>query len=150
MLVRRELPVLLDFLVMQVESGHSILQALHSAVALFSQRSPVRKGLEELAESIRVGCSVDEALGQLNLFLDTPESESPITAISLALKHGSPLGKVLRNQSARLRERLIIEGEKFASTLPVKMLVPLLFFMFPASFLVIFSPVLVSLLENLP
>jgi tight adherence protein C len=59
------------------------------------------------------------------------------------------MGVMLREQSARLREQMILEGEKFANTASIKILIPLLFFIFPAAFLVIFSPVIVSLAGHL-
>ena len=149
-LIARELPLLLDYMVLQVESGHSIQQALRSASGLFIDGGPLYSGLNELEESIQVGCSIDQALDKLGRWLDTSEAEAPIMAISQAIQHGTPLGKVLREQSKRMREFLILEGEQFANTVSVKILIPLLFFIFPASFLVIFSPVIVSLSGGLP
>jgi tight adherence protein C len=103
-----------------------------------------------MEESVQVGCPTDRALEKFRQWLDSPEAEAPITAISQAIAHGTPLGKVLREQSKRMREYLILDGEQFANTLSVKILIPLLFFIFPASFLVIFSPVIVSLSGRLP
>jgi len=144
-IVGRELPLLLDFLVLQVESGHSILQAFQSASALFPENSPVNSSLLKFQEKIQLGASIQFALEDMADFLDTKESETALLTISQAMKHGTPLGDVLRNQSNHMREQLVLEGEKFANTLSVKLLIPLLFFIFPASFLVIFSPVFVSL-----
>jgi tight adherence protein C len=149
-LIARELPLLLDYLVLQVESGHSIQQALRSASGLFSDGAPLHTGLLKLEEAVQVGCPTDQALETFGKWLDSPEAEAPITAISQAIAHGTPLGKVLREQSKRMREYLILDGEQFANTLSVKILIPLLFFIFPASFLVIFSPVIVSLSGRLP
>jgi len=149
-LITRELPLLLDYLVLQVESGHSIQQALRSASGLFLSGGPLHTGLCELDESIQVGCPIGKALGKFGQWLDTSEAEAPILAISQAIQHGTPLGMVLRAQSKRMREYLILDGEQFANTVSVKILIPLLFFIFPASFLVIFSPVIVSLSGRLP
>ncbi len=149
-LIARELPLLLDYLVLQVESGHSIQQALRSASGLFSDGAPLRTGLIKMEKAVQVGCPTDQALETFGKWLDSPEAEAPITAISQAIAHGTPLGKVLREQSKRIREYLILDGEQFANTLSVKILIPLLFFIFPASFLVIFSPVIVSLSGRLP
>lgn len=149
-LINREFPLLLDHLVMQIESGHSIQQALRSASGLFVNIAPLYAGLRELDESMLVGCSLSEALNKFGQGLDTPEAEVPLMAISQAVHHGTPLGKVLREQSKRMRESLILQGEQFANTLSVKMLIPLLFLIFPASFLVIFSPVIVALSGGLP
>jgi tight adherence protein C len=99
---------------------------------------------------MQVGSPIVKALEDFRLGLDTPEAETPISAISQAIQHGTPLVKILREQSKRMRENLILEGEQFANTISVKILIPLLFFIFPASFLVIFSPVIVSLSGMLP
>ena len=149
-LITRELPLFLDYLVLQVESGHSIQQALRSASGLFLSGGPLHTGLHELDESMQVGCPISQALEKFGQWLDTSEADVPIMAISQAIGHGTPLGKVLREQSKRMREYLILDGEQFANTVSVKILIPLLFFIFPASFLVIFSPVIVSLSGRLP
>lgn len=149
-LITKELPLLLDYLVLQVESGHSIQQALRSASALFLSGGPLHTGLLKLDESMQVGCSIGQALEKFGKWLDTSEADVPIMAISQAIEHGTPLGKILREQSKRMREYLILDGEQFANTVSVKILIPLLFFIFPASFLVIFSPVIVSLSVRLP
>ena len=146
----KELPLLLDYLVLQVESGHSVQQAIRSASGLFPNDSPLRFRINELDNSMQVGCPIVKALEDFRYGLDTPEAETPILAISQAIQHGTPLVKILREQSKRMRENLILEGEQFANTISVKILIPLLFFIFPASFLVIFSPVMVSLSEMLP
>jgi tight adherence protein C len=148
--ISRELPLLLDFLVLQVESGHSILQAFKFASVLFPESSPVNLGLMKFQEKIQFGTSVQTALEELGSFLGTTGAETALLTISQAIKHGTPLGKVLRKQANRMSEQLVVEGEKFANTLSVRLLIPLLFFIFPASFIVIFSPVIVSLTKILP
>ena len=148
--IAKELPLLLDYLILQVESGHSIQQAIRSASRLFPNSSPLRFRLNELDSSMQVGCPIVKALEDFRVALDTPEAETPIQAISQGIQHGTPLVKILREQSKRMRENLILEGEQFANTISVKILIPLLFFIFPASFLVIFSPVIVSLSGRLP
>lgn len=149
-LITRELPLLLDYLVLQVESGHTIQQALRTASGLFLKGGPLNIGLREMDDSIQAGSSTVQALENFGKRLDTSEADIPIMAITQAIQHGTPLGKVLRAQSKRLREHLILEGEKFANTVSIKILIPLLFFIFPASFLVIFSPVIVALTGRLP
>jgi tight adherence protein C len=146
----RELPLLLDFLVLQVESGHSIQQSFKLASALFPENSPLNSGLLKFEEKIRLGTSVQTALNEMADFLGTTGAATALLTISQAIKHGTPLGEVLKNQSNRMREQLVLEGEKFANTVSIKLLIPLLFFIFPASFLVIFSPVIVSLTRVFP
>lgn len=148
--IKRDLPTLLDYLVLQVESGHSLPAALKSAPSLFRSGTPLWGCLTELDRLLKVGGSIQAALGETTRSMNNPEAEAPFQAISSAMRHGTPMGVILREQSARLREQMILEGEQFANTASIKILVPLLFFIFPAAFLVIFSPVIVSLAGQLP
>jgi tight adherence protein C len=54
---------------------------------------------------------------------------------------GTPLGRILRMQADRLRERRAQAAEKAANEAPVKLLFPLIFFIFPTVFLVLFGPI---------
>ncbi|MDF1535009.1 MAG: type II secretion system F family protein [bacterium] len=148
--IRRDLPMLLDYLVLQVESGHSLLSALRSAPSLFKPSAPLCQSLTELDRHLKVGETFQGALEKTIQFMNSPEAEVPFQAISGALRHGTPMGAMLREQSVRMREHMILEGEQFANTASIKILIPLLFFIFPAAFLVIFSPVIVSLAGRIP
>lgn len=141
----RDLPLLLDFLVLQVEAGNSISQALKSASDLFPGTSPVSQGLSRFQQNTRLGSPLEPSLEDLACFLDTYHAQTAINSLSQAIRHGTPLGTILRDLSNRMRTHLIMEGEKFANTLSIKLLIPLIMFIFPASFLVIFCPVIVSL-----
>lgn len=148
--IKRDLPTLLDYLVLQIASGHSLPSALISASSLFKANTPLWSCLTELDRLLKVGETVQAALGKIIDSIDSPDAEAPFQAISSAMRHGTPMGVMLREQSARMREQMILEGEQFANTASIKILVPLLFFIFPAAFLVIFSPVIVSLSGQLP
>ena len=148
--ILKELPLLLDYLVLQIEAGHSIQQALMSASKLFTPAGPIHSGLEELNQSLQMGRPITDALENFGRRLAHRDVDISVTAVSQALRHGTPLGRILRQQSTKVREHLILEGEQFANTVSVKILIPLLFFIFPASFLVIFSPVIVSLAGRMP
>ena len=146
----RDLPLLLDFLVLQVEAGNSISQALKSASNLFPETSPVSQGLSRFHQNTRLGSSLEPSLEDLARYLDTYHAQTAINSLSQAIRHGTPLGTILRDLSSRMRTHLIMEGEKFANTLSIKLLIPLIMFIFPASFLVIFCPVIVSLKRMIP
>jgi tight adherence protein C len=149
-IIGKEFPLLLDYLVFQVESGHSIQQALQSASRLFASSSYLHHELRELNDSISFGLPTLPALEQFRQKLDTDVAAVSTMAIIQAIRHGTPLGKILREQSKRMRDDLVLQGEQFANTVSVRILIPLLIFIFPASFLVIFSPVIVSLSGGLP
>ena len=148
--IKRDLPTLLDYLVLQVESGHALPSALRAAPSLFKPNTPLYQNLTELDHLLKIGDTIQSALAKTITSMNCPDSEVPFQAISSALRHGTPMAVMLREQSARMREQMILEGEQFANTASIKILVPLLFFIFPAAFLVIFSPVIVSLSGQLP
>jgi tight adherence protein C len=100
-----------------------------------------------LKRDTELGTSHSEALARLQERIGLPGSDAALEAIIQALTLGTPVERVLREQSKRMRENLILEGEQFANTLSVKLLAPLFLFILPASFLVILSPVIVALLE---
>jgi tight adherence protein C len=148
--VKRDIPTLLDYLVLQVESGHALQSALKTAPSIFKPATPLYQSLTELDDLLKIGETTQSALAKMISSMNSPESEVPFQAIASALRHGTPMGVMLREQSARLREQMILDGEQFANTASIKILVPLLFFIFPAAFLVIFSPVIISLSGQLP
>lgn len=148
--IKRDLPTLLDYLVLQVESGHALPSALRAAPSLFKPNTPLWQSLTELDHLLKIGETIQNALAKTITSMNCPDSEVPFQAISSALRHGTPMAAMLREQSVRMREQMILEGEQFANTASIKILLPLLFFIFPAAFLVIFSPVIVSLSGQLP
>jgi tight adherence protein C len=65
-----------------------------------------------------------------------------------AQQQGSSLGPVLRAQADQRREERFLKAEKAAMKAPVKMLFPLLVFIFPCTFLLLFFPVAVRLVQE--
>ena len=65
-----------------------------------------------------------------------------------AERHGSGLGPILRAQAEQRRQERFQQAEKLAMKAPVKMLFPLLVFIFPCTFVLLFFPIVVRLLEE--
>jgi tight adherence protein C len=145
--IRRDLPTLLDSLVLNVAAGLSLMPAFLTSSKVLSSKSPLREEIDLLKRDTELGTSHSEALARLQERIGLPGSDAALEAIIQALTLGTPVERVLREQSKRMRENLILEGEQFANTLSVKLLAPLFLFILPASFLVILSPVIVALLE---
>lgn len=147
-LISRDFPLFMDFLVMQVEAGQTTLPSLVAGKRLFPDNHPIRGGLLRFQQSLEVGMNGEQALDDLLRYLDTAAARAPLMAISQSIRNGTPIGAILRDQSEQMRGNLILAGERFANTLSIKLLFPLIFFIFPASFLVILSPVIVSLMGS--
>ncbi|HEX9506964.1 MAG TPA: type II secretion system F family protein, partial [Myxococcales bacterium] len=97
-------------------------------------------------KELKVGKSREDALKSLIQRVDLPALTTFTTAVILADKMGTSLGKVLRIQSAQLRMDRTQRAEKLANQAPVKMLVPLISCIFPTVFLVLFGPIVFALI----
>lgn len=70
------------------------------------------------------------------------------SALIQADKLGSPIGEALRTQSDIRRIERFQKAEKAANEAPVKMLFPLLFFIFPAVFIVLLVPIMLKFMSE--
>ena len=89
----------------------------------------------------------DECLRNLALRTGCEEVESLTARINQAAKFGTNLGNSLRIHSETLRQKRRQQAEERAAKTSVKLLFPLVFFIFPAIFVVILGPAVVNLME---
>ena len=141
--IRAELPDSLDLLAVSVEAGLGFDGAIvklteHMDGALTEEFS---LALGEM----RIGESRQEALKKMAERVDTPEVSTFTRAIVQADQLGISLGRILRVQAADTRLRRQAAAEEKAMKAPIKMLFPLVLFIFPAMFLVILGPALMNL-----
>jgi tight adherence protein C len=143
----RQLPFFLDVITISVEAGLNLGAALSQAV----DRGPPGAMRDELAlvlRDLRAGRSHDEAMRALSERIDLPAMSSLVTALSTARKQGLSLGPILRAQSEQRRGERFMRAEKLAMQAPVKMLLPLVLFIFPGTFAILLFPVFSRLLAE--
>ena len=104
--------------------------------------------LGRVLRDLRAGRPRSEALRALADRLSTPAASSLVAALLVAEKQGSALGPVLRAQAEQRRNERFLRAEKLAMEAPVKMLPPLLIFVFPCTFLILLFPVASRFLEE--
>ena len=148
--IRKDLPILLDSMVLSVEAGQSLLPAFYSAQKALPEKSHIKESIASLKTDLELGLSQKDAIEKMRSGLNDQQFSLFVDAVTQSLKLGTPIAKILHEQSERNREFLLMEGEKYANTLSIKLLVPLLMFIFPAAFLVILSPIIVFLIEQSP
>jgi len=146
--IRNDFPILLDTLVLGIGAGQTLMSAFLIAQRTLPENSPLKADINKLATDQEVGLSQVESIKNLKARLNDPQSDIFLDALIQANKLGTPIAKILREQSDRLRVFLLLEGEQHANTLSIKLLIPLLIFIFPASFLVILSPIIIFVLEQ--
>jgi len=145
--IAKSLPFYLDVITLSVESGANLTGALQHAVAK-GPAGPLRGELERVLRDVRAGRTRADALRALSDRLDLPSVASWVAALVAAERHGSSLGPILRAQAEQRRQERFQQAEKLAMKAPVKMLFPLLVFIFPCTFVLLGFPIVVRLLEE--
>ena len=136
----KNLPSFLDMLTMAVESGCNLTVGLNIAVEKASDNA-LKRAFARLLREIRSGRNRIDALRMLEDRLDNAAISSLISALVQAEKTGASLGTVLRAQSTQRTNERFARAEKLAMEAPVKMLGPLIFCIFPCTFVVIGFPI---------
>lgn len=144
--IRRQLPDLMDLLVICMEAGLGFTSAVSRAVANLEGELADELGLA-LGE-MRAGASRPDALANLAERVQLPEVRTFVMSIRQADQFGISVSTVLRNQADEMRvQRRQIAQEK-AQKAPVKMLVPMVFCIFPPMFIVVIGPAFLSLTSS--
>lgn len=143
-------PDALDLMVVCVEAG----LGLDAAISRVS--SEIRFAHKELAEEfnlvsleLRTGLSRAEALKNLSRRIDLEEVSSLVALLVQTDKFGTSVGQSLRVHSDAMRIKRQLRAEELAAKLPVKLLFPLVFFIFPSLFVIVVGPAAVKIAKTL-
>ncbi|MCL1037383.1 type II secretion system F family protein [Shewanella submarina] len=134
------LPVYLDFITMAVEAGMNLNSALMQAVEK-GPPGPLNIEFQKVLRDIKAGVGKIDALRNMSERLNIKEIKSLVTSLSHAEKSGSSVGETLRIQSEQRRTERFQRAEKLAMQAPVKLVGPLVMFIFPTTFIVLFFPI---------
>ena len=143
----RTQPYFMDLLTLSVQAGLDFTQAIAKVVDSGTPGA-LRDEFEKLLQDIRLGLTRSEALLGLAERTDMYETRSFASALIQADKMGTPIAEALSTQSEMRRGERFQVAEKKANEAPVKMLFPLLFFIFPAVFIMILVPIMLKFLEE--
>lgn len=136
----KSLPFFLDLFTLCVEAGLNLTGAFQQAVAK-GPEGPMRDELQRVLRDVRAGKSRTDALRTFGDRLNEPAISHLVTAIIQAESLGMTLSPVLRAQSEQRRNERFARAEKAAMEAPVKLLLPLIAFIFPCTFFVIGFPI---------
>lgn len=143
-------PDALDLMVVCVEAG----LGLDAAISRVS--SEIRFAHKELAEEfnlvgleLRTGLSRAEALKNLSRRVDLEEVGSLVALLVQTEKFGTSVGQSLRVHADAMRVNRQLRAEELAAKLPVKLLFPLVFFIFPSLFVIVVGPAVVKIARTL-
>ena len=143
----RDLPNVIDLLKLCVEAGMDFMLALKRVVRDY-KLCAVTEELTNVWRQIQMGRSRAEALKHFAWRVDMPEVSSFVRALIQGDKMGTPIGDILKNQAEEMRTYRILKAEEEAMKAPVKMLLPLLFFIMPVILIVVAGPILLEFIRG--
>ena len=137
--ILKALPFFLDIVTLSIESGLNLTSGLKMAVDK-CRPGPLMVEINRVLRDVRAGKPRVEALRDLSERLDYAPISSLVSALVQGELMGSSLSPILRAQSDQRRTERFQRAEKLAMEAPVKMLGPLVLFIFPCTFVVIGFP----------
>ncbi len=143
--IRKSMADVVDLIVLAIEAGLGFDQAVGEAVA--KTRGPLSEELGRVLDEIRVGKPQGEAFRDMSKRVKMSELTLLVAAIDQATRMGTGLASALRLQATEIREKRMAYIREQAGKLPVKMMLPLVFCIFPALFVVILGPAGVKMAE---
>lgn len=139
-------PDALDLIIVCVEAGLGLDMAINKTAEEMKLRSPeLAEELEMMALELRVGSSRERALRNLALRTGLDEISTFATMLIQADRFGTSLAESLRVHADMLRTRRRLRAEEAAAKIPLKLLFPLIFFIFPSLLLVLLGPAMIQI-----
>lgn len=145
--IRKSLPDILDLLIVSVEAGLGFDGAMARVVE--KMKGPFPQELCRVLQEMQVGKARTPALKDMAARVQVQEVSTFVAAIYQADQLGVSMAKVLHVQADTMRVARSQRIREMAAKLPVKMLFPLVFFIFPAIFVIIIGPGVMSIMDAL-
>lgn len=145
--VIRSMPVYLDFITMCVEAGLNLSGALGQAMEK-APPGPLRNEFAIVLRDLRSGLTRADALRRMADRLDVTEVTSFVSAVIQAERMGASLAMVLRVQAEQRRNERFQRAEKLAMEAPIKLVGPLIIFIFPVTFIVLAFPIVMKFMAQ--
>jgi tight adherence protein C len=145
--IDRQMPDMIDLLVVTIEAGLGILASMR--VAAEGLPDPLGQELRLTLQEQRMGLSVFEAIESLGKRANAPNMRIFVRALIQGEKLGVSIGTTMRNVALEMRKRRKAAAEEKAQKMPIKLLFPLVFLIFPAIMIVLLVPAMIHIADVL-
>lgn len=143
-------PDTLDLMVVCLEAGLGLDAAIiHVSREIRPAHPELAEELHLMSMELNTGLSRAEALKNLSCRVDLEDVASLVALLVQTEKFGTSVTQALRVHSDAMRTNRQVRAEEQAAKLPVKLLFPLVFFIFPSLFVVIVGPAAIQIMRNL-
>ena len=143
--VLKTLPDIIDFLTVSVEAGLGFDGALAKVVD--KMPGETANEFDRVLQEMKMGKPKKEALKEMSNRVGLPDLTTFIGSIIQADQLGVSIGNVLRIQSEQMRQKRRQRAQEKAMKAPIKMLLPMVFFIFPTIFTVLIGPVVIKMIK---
>jgi tight adherence protein C len=145
--VDRALPDLIDQIVVTLEAGVGFGNSLKLAAERGS--GPLSEELRLTLQEQRMGLGLTTALKHMMERADTTNMRSFVRAVTQGETLGVSIGTIMRNLAVEMRKSRRQSAEEQAQKAPVKMILPLVLFIFPSIGIVILGPAVIDIVHGL-
>jgi len=142
--IQNEMPNVMDVLSVSIEAGLGFDAALLRVVDKLN--GPLIDEFLQVYREIQMGRSRRDALTALAKRNDISEIKMFVSAIVQSEQFGTPLKNVLRGQSEQLRVSRKQQAQEKGMKAPVKMMVPMVLFIFPVIFIILLGPTVINVI----
>jgi tight adherence protein C len=141
--IKLQLPFVIDLMTLSTEAGLDFIGAIQKVVEK-TRPGPLVDELERMLQQTQLGTSRADAMRELAWRIDLTEVSSLIAVLVTADEMGGSIGAVLRVQADLIRTQRFNSAEKKGAAASQKLLFPLILFIMPAVFIMIFGPVILG------
>lgn len=148
--IRNGIPDALDLMVISVESGLALDAAIQRVGDEMRQVHPIlAEELQIVTLESQMGIPRGEALANMASRTGVAEMRSLVAIINQAERFGTSIARALRTQADTLRTRRRQAAEERAQKTTVKLMAPLILFIFPAILVVLAGPAALKMIQTL-
>ncbi|NBX93178.1 MAG: type II secretion system F family protein [Proteobacteria bacterium] len=143
--IKLQLPFVIDLMTLSTEAGLDFIGAIQKVVEK-TRPGPLVDELQRMLQQTQLGTTRADAMRELAFRIDMTEISSLIAVLVTADQMGGSIGEVLRVQADLIRTKRFTDAEKKGAAASQKLLFPLILFIMPAVFIMIFGPVILGFL----
>ena len=138
--IRSDLPLFVDILALSTEAGLDFIGSIQRITKKAPKNSVLAAELFIVLKDIRLGQTRKEALSSLDKRMDMPEVKSVVAVIRDADETGASIAETLKAKSKQMRYERFAKAEEEGAKASQKILLPMMLFIIPAVFIIVFAP----------
>ena len=135
-----DLPFFVDLLALSTQAGADFMSAIQK-ISDAAENSLLAKEFDKVLRDTRLGSTREQALKSMSRRLDITEMTSFVNVLTDADSTGASIGEVLKEQSEQMRLERFVRAEKAGARASQAIMLPMMMFIIPAVFIMVFAPV---------